>query len=86
MFHAIFKCILSIACHVMCMCINNYNYIFPMSPCWIIDMTVFFNSTLHSVPEGESQVLVLKADKPFEVSFIVIVTLVDVTAVGKWIE
>ena len=46
-------------------------------------MKVFFNSTFHSVPEGESQVLVLKADKPFEVSFIVIVTLVDSTAVGK---
>ena len=69
----------------MCMC-NNYNYIFSTSPCWIIDLTVLFNSTLHSVPEGESQVLVLKADKPFEVSFIVIVTLVDVTAVGKWME
>ena len=49
-------------------------------------MTVFFNSTFHSVPEGESQVLVLKADKPFEVSFIVIVTLVDSTAVGKWMD
>ena len=30
--------------------------------------------------------LVLKADKPFEASFIVIVTLVDNTAVGKWME
>ncbi len=49
-------------------------------------MTVFFNSTFHSVTEGENQVLILKADKPFEVSFIVIVTLVDVSAVGKWME
>ena len=65
---------------------NNYNYIFSTSPCWIIDLTVFFNSTFHSVTEGENQVLILKADKPFEVSFIVIVTLVDVTAVGKWME
>ena len=85
MFPAIFMCILSIACHLMCMCII-FNYIFCTSPCWIIDLTVFFNSTFHSVPEGESQVLVLKADKPFEVSFIVIVTLVDVSAVGKWME
>ena len=44
---------------------------------------MFFDSASYSVPEGENQVLVLRADKQFEVPFTIDITLMDITAVGK---
>ena len=47
------------------------------------DLKVFFSSASYSLLEGQSQVLVLEADKQFEVPFTIDVTLMDITAVGK---
>ena len=44
---------------------------------------MFFDPASYSVPEGENEVLVLRADKRFEVPFTIDVTLMDITAVGK---
>ena len=44
---------------------------------------MFFDPAFYSVPEGESQELILKADKRFEIPFTIDVTLMDITAVGK---
>ena len=44
---------------------------------------MFFDPASYSVPEGESLVLVLRADKQFEVPFTINITLMDMTAVGK---
>ena len=44
---------------------------------------MFFDPASYSVPEGENQELVLRADKRFEVPFTIDVTLMDITAVGK---
>ena len=44
---------------------------------------MFFDPASYSVLEGENQVLVLVADKQFEVPFTIDVTLMDITAVGK---
>ena len=44
---------------------------------------MFFDPASYSVSEGESQVLVLRADKRFEVPFTIDITLMDITAVGK---
>ena len=47
------------------------------------ELRVFFDPAAYSVPEGENEVLFLRADKTFEVPFTIDVTLMDVTAVGK---
>ena len=47
------------------------------------DLVVFFDPAAYTVPEGESQVLVLRANKTFAVPFTIDVTLMDITAVGK---
>ena len=45
---------------------------------------MFFGPASYSVPEGESQVVVLKADKQFEAPLTIDITFMDDTAVGKW--
>ena len=50
------------------------------------ELRVFFNPAVYSVPEGENQVLVLRADNEFAVPFTIDVTLRDGTAVGKYVE
>ena len=47
------------------------------------ELRVFFGPASYSVPEGESQVVVLKADKPFEAPLTIDVTFMEDTAVGK---
>lgn len=48
------------------------------------ELRVFFGPASYSVPEGESQVVVLKADKQFETALTIDITFMDDTAVGKW--
>ena len=50
------------------------------------ELRVFFDPAVYSVPEGENQVLVLRADNVFAVPFTIDVTLRDGTAVGKYVE
>ena len=50
------------------------------------ELRVFFDPAVYSVPEGEKQVLVLRADNVFAVPFTIDVSLRDVTAVGKYVE
>ena len=44
---------------------------------------MFFDPASYFVPEGENEVLILIADKRFEVPFTIDVTLMNITAVGK---
>ena len=57
-------------------------FLFPFT---ILDtvLAVFFDPATYTVPEGENQVLVLRANRTFELPFTIDVTLVDITAVGK---
>ena len=50
------------------------------------ELRVFFDPAVYSVPEGENQVLVLRADNVFAVPFTIDVTLRDGTAVGKYVK
>ena len=50
------------------------------------DLTVFFNCGSYFVPEGKNQVLVLNADKQFEVPFKIDVSLTNINAVGKCLQ
>ena len=52
----------------------------------IKDLTVFFNCGSYLVPEGKNQVLVLNADKQFEVPFKIDVSLIDINALGKCLQ
>ena len=47
------------------------------------ELRVFFDTAAYSVPEGENQVLVIRADKAFEFPFTIDVTVMEITAVGK---
>ena len=47
------------------------------------ELAVFFDPAAYSAPEGENQVLILRANRTFEVPFTIYVTLMDITAVGK---
>ena len=46
---------------------------------------MFFDSAFYSVLEGENQTLVLLADEQFKIPFTIGVTLMDITAVGKYL-
>ena len=47
------------------------------------ELAAFCDPAAYSVPEGENQMLVLRANKTFAVPFTIDVTLMDITAVGK---
>ena len=46
---------------------------------------MFFDPAAYSFPEGEDKVLFLGANKTFAVPFTIDVTLIDITAVGKYL-
>ena len=52
---------------------------------WYIELSVFFKPAFYSVLEGDILQIVLQTDNTFDVPFTINVTIVEGTAVGKWL-